>query len=285
MVSIGKFFRPLRRWLVRRGLRTIMLKNPGESGFAGVAVSWREPDPARLLRCSLATVKKYGHSAHFLIHDEDDLIQRELANGRFYEPEELAMIEHHFDGGCFVDVGANVGNHAVYAGVVLGANRIVAVEPNPDIARLLRYNLALNHLAGCAEVHEIGLSDTDGKATLERIAPHNIGASRLETGTGGIRLGTGDAILNDEVPTFIKIDTEGFEVKVLKGLTETITAYRPVILVEVEDANLAAVEELLCTYGYTEAERFSRYRGLANYLYKVDGQSAHEPRARHKVTR
>ena len=282
---IGKLFRPLRRWLARRGLRTIMLKNPEQRGFAGFVLSWREADPERLLRGAVATVREGEHVAHFLISDEDDLIQRELANGRVYEPGELEMIARHFDGGCFIDVGANVGNHAVYAGLVLGAEKIVAIEPNPDLARLLRHNLALNRLASRSEVHELGFSDSDGQATLERIAPHNIGAARLESGTGEIRLAKGDTILATKALSFIKIDTEGFELKVLKGLMETISTHGPAIFIEVEDDNYAAVEELLSQHGYTEVDRFSRYPGLANYLYKYDGQLAREPRAKHETKR
>jgi FkbM family methyltransferase len=271
---IGSLFRPMRRWLAQRGLRTMMLKNPGQGGFAGIALNWREADPAHLLRGAVATVREGEHVGHFLIADEDDLIQRELANGRFYEPEELAIIARHFIGGTFVDIGANLGNHAVYAGVVLGASRIVAVEPNPDMARLLRHNLALNHLSSRAQVHEVGLSDEEGRATLERIAPHNISAARLETGEGAIKLAAGDDILARETPSFIKIDTEGFEAKVLQGLARTLAAHRPAIFIEVEDANRSAVEALLTPLGYAEVERFSRYPGLANYLYKVDGAAS-----------
>lgn len=274
MVSFGKLFRPLRRWLERRGVHTAMLKNPGERGFAGAAIRWREADPDHLLRCSLATVREGDTLASFLIQDEDDLIQRELAMGRFYEPEELAIIARHFFGGCFVDVGANLGNHSVYAGIALDASRIVAIEPNPDMARLLRHNLALNRLNERAAVHELGLSDGEGHAALERIAPHNIGAARLNAGEGRIKLATGDAILADEAPAFIKIDTEGFELKVLRGLMAILSAHTPAVFIEVEDANRNAVEAMLRPLGYSEIERFSRYPGLANYLYKVDGAAS-----------
>lgn len=91
-MGLGKVLRPARRWMSKRGLHTVMLKNPDRPGFAGLTVNWHQPDPRQMLRCSLVPVVCHGESADFLIYDEDDHIQKELKKGRLYEPEELAII-------------------------------------------------------------------------------------------------------------------------------------------------------------------------------------------------
>jgi len=48
----------------------------------------------------------------FFVTDDSDLIQRSHAAGKFYEPEELSIIKRYFSGGCFLDVGSNIGNQS-----------------------------------------------------------------------------------------------------------------------------------------------------------------------------
>jgi hypothetical protein len=83
---------------------------------------------------------------YFFVTNEDDLIQREHVRGRFYEEEELGIIAKHFKGGTFVDIGANVGNHSIFAAKFLGASTVIAFEPNPASYVTFKCNMALNGL-------------------------------------------------------------------------------------------------------------------------------------------
>lgn len=274
---IRRLLRPLRLGLGKLGLKVTMLKNPGERGYTGFNTEWRGPSPEKFRRCGLATFKHEGRDIRFLIQDEDDIIQQELIAGRFYEPEELAIIARHFTGGTFVDVGANIGNHAAFAGVVLRADRVIAFEPNPLIADFTAINLRINDFSGSSTFHQLGLSDEQGTGSMRAIAPHNIGATRLDPtsdGSGDIALATGDAMLADETPTFIKIDTEGAEVRVLRGLAETLARCRPAIFIEVQDEQRQEVDAILAPLGYRVVDEFARYPGLSNYMYVCEGGRA-----------
>ena len=67
-------------------------------------------------------------------------------------------------------------------------------------------------------------------------------------------------------PYFIKIDTEGSEHLVLKGLINTIKNYKPVIMVEKNDINFLKVEKFLTKNGYNI---FSfRDENLKKYVFK-----------------
>ena len=158
----------------------------------------------------IATFVLQGQTLSFFVADPADLVQQCHARGQLYEAEELEMIRRHFHGGVFVDIGANVGNHLVYALKVLNASSAVAFEPNPTANAILRVNIALNELGDKTTVHAIGLSSTQGRASLQSQQFHNLGSARLVTGTGDLVVQRGDAVLEGPV-SFIKIDTEGME--------------------------------------------------------------------------
>jgi FkbM family methyltransferase len=120
-------------------------------------------------------------------------------------------------GDLFVDVGANVGSYTVLAAAVAGAD-VIAFEPDPDTARYLRRNVAINNIADRVEIHECALgaaegsiSFTVGRDTVNKVASYTDANTRL------VRIEKLDAILNGREPTLIKLDVEGFEQQVLAG--------------------------------------------------------------------
>lgn len=265
--------RSLRQLVGKLGLDLAPIKNRGEEGFAGLVAIWRPARDTQLLRGVIAQVHHKRGSARFFVANQDDYIQRHHLTGTFFEVEELALITEHFRGGTFVDIGSNVGNHAVFAGKLLGAPRIIAFEPNPAASRLLEINLALNGLEAISSIRYVGLSDAAGHATIE-VPTNNLGGGRLSSGTAAgddaLVLAIGDEELAGEVPSFIKIDTEGFEVQVLKGLADTLERHHPELFVEVEDGHRETVDAFLAQFGYRQCGQFSRDPGLTNFLYTVD---------------
>lgn len=141
-----------------------------------------------------------------------------------------------------LDVGANIGNHAIFFSRFF--ERVIAFEPNPLAIKLLELNLWLNGASNVA-VKPVGLSDTTGPARLA-VCRDNLGASRLRQLVEAestfaesivedveIDLVSGDAVIDPEAPVgLIKIDVEGQESQALCGLTRTIERHRPAIVIE-----------------------------------------------------
>ena len=171
-------------------------------------------------------------------------------------------------GGTFVDIGANVGNHGLYAALFLGAARVIPFEPNPLAYRLLFANVAVNALVDRFVLDHIGvgLSDTEagGFAMTER--EKNLGNARMVAGGGDIAVIRGDTALAGTAPDFIKIDVEGMEMKALGGLRETIGRARPAMLIEVDKTNEADFQTWRARMGYRVAETIKRYVTNRNYL-------------------
>src|SRR5437867_8815488 len=65
-------------------------------------------------------------------------------------------------GDLLLDVGANVGSYTILAASVCKA-RAIAFEPDPDTVRILRRNIAINHLGMLADVRECALGAVDGQ--------------------------------------------------------------------------------------------------------------------------
>jgi len=175
-------------------------------------------------------------------------------------------------GGLCFDVGANVGNRADLF-LALGA-RVIAVEPVAETAALLRQRFAQNSRL---IVLETALDATEGQTTITVCSPHwlsSISADWLaateRTGRFPRRkiiakrvtsLTTLDHLISVYgVPAFIKIDVEGYELQVLRGLSQPVPTlsfeYHPETLHEA-----AACLEHLTSLGALHAN-FSRGESL-----------------------
>lgn len=210
-----------------------------------------------------------GQPVFFTIANPNDVIQSEHVAGRFYEPEELAIIAKAFPrGGRFLDIGANVGNHAVYVAKFLGASRVVLVEPNPVAIAILESNIFLNGLQDICDRSRLGYGLSDGTVDTAsiRAGKNNLGKGRIKEGDGDIPMKSGDELLGDEEFDLIKIDVEGLEMKVLEGLSGYLRRKPTQIFIEVDRENYEAFDAWLDANDYAVLDRFQRYRTNTNFM-------------------
>ena len=136
-----------------------------------------------------------------------------------------------FKTGYALDIGANIGNHALFFSRYF--SKVVAFEPHPRIFELLALN---SRLADNIDVYNFGISDQDGVVQLKENRL-NMGASSmsstnitsLEIDVQVKRLESVDVAGSVE---FVKIDVEGFEANVIKGGLSLIEKHRPIIVFE-----------------------------------------------------
>jgi FkbM family methyltransferase len=155
------------------------------------------------------------------------------------------------------DVGAHIGNRT-RAFAALGC-RVVAVEPQPHIARTLRR--LVGRRPGVVVVEEaigrapgrVTLSISERTPTVSTVAREWRDERARETDFGGVEwnraidvpLTTLDAlILRHGTPVFVKIDVEGGELAVLEGLSTPVTALSFEFLPQALDAADACVARL-----------------------------------------
>ncbi len=160
-----------------------------------------------------------------------------------------------------LDIGANIGNHAIQ--FAKHFDRVIAFEPNPMVASVLRANTMETRNA--IEVIEIGLSDAPGRLSFE-INNRNLGSSRIIDGPSRdtIEVTTLDALvgpLNLNNVRFVKIDVEGHEDKVIAGAANLLSTSHPIIAMEgfykTDPEKGLRVSALLDQFGYTNFYRLT----------------------------
>jgi FkbM family methyltransferase len=166
--------------------------------------------------------------------------------------------------GVFYDIGANIGVFTVEIARSLGpSGQVVAFEPAPHAFAVLLRNIKLNRLGNVTPI-AVGLADVAGPGQLYLRPAMNLGAASFVAQPGAVP----DAVvglwrLDDLVtqrglpdPTVVKVDVEGFELRVLRGAVELIERARPVIVTEwstrhtQDGGGLEGLQRLLAGAGY-----------------------------------
>ncbi len=176
-----------------------------------------------------------------------------------YEPEITSLFRRLVTAGSTVfDVGANAGYFSILS-AELGAT-VHAFEPNPDVRALLTMSAQLG--SGDIEVVPCACGEHEGIMPLYLADPGN-------TGRSGLMVARDSSVDVDVItldgyvrrtgahPQLVKIDVEGAEASVLRGMTETLRIDRPTLIIElhvtrgeVEHATHDEVIDLLDSAGY-----------------------------------
>ncbi|WP_238987513.1 FkbM family methyltransferase [Roseovarius dicentrarchi] len=203
-----------------------------------------------------------------------DPIQNAWRKGTFFEAEELESLKRYVkDDAHVIDIGANVGNHALFFATRMHAARVLVIEPTPLALAPLMANVLINHLEGVIDLSllGVGLSDRSQAGFGMKRHDRNLGATKMFEGKGDIDVHAGDDLLGSETPDLIKIDVEGMEMKVLSGLRQTIATHRPVILIEVDESNATAFEDWRVAHDYVIAGTVRHSRKNCNYVLVAGG--------------
>jgi len=172
-------------------------------------------------------------------------------------------------GDTVVDVGANIGYFSLlFAQCVGRSGTVYAFEPVPRLVLNLKRNLGLNKL-NCVNVTAVALSDRRGKARFYEGPADNSGLSSLReprqsSASFEVELAPFDELIDDHSKvTLVKIDVEGAELQVLRGMERMLRATHPSLLLEVTDHFLAEM-------GDSSASLLKYIRSLQYIVYMID---------------
>jgi FkbM family methyltransferase len=140
-----------------------------------------------------------------------------------------AVLEH----GTVLDIGANIGNHALFFSPRVG--QVLSFEPHPRTFGLLAFNAGT---VDNVKAFNFGLGERDETLELNE-NPENMGASSIRFGNGESARKVAievrrldDVARNLENIELVKIDVEGHEPHVLAGGIEVLRKHQPLILLE-----------------------------------------------------
>lgn len=192
----------------------------------------------------------------YLPYYRTDLIQNEIARTKdFFEKEILESIlkkalEKH-NKGVFLDIGSNIGNHTLFMFQKNLVTFAYCFEPVQDTFRILEKNISINNLQDKVKLFNVGVGESQGKAQIACYTTNNTGMTQLKiSNDGNIPIIAIDDIKFEQNISCIKIDVEGFELNVIKGMLNTIKKYRPVLFIEIRDQFFNEILKNLQSLGY-----------------------------------
>lgn len=133
--------------------------------------------------------------------------------------------------GVAIDVGAHVG--LLTRHLAERFDKVLAFEPNPETFACLRANT--KHLAN-VETHNLAVGEVNGPVAIDTAALANSGDRQIVPGAAAnAEMITLDSLALQNVG-LIKIDVQGYEAFVIEGAMTTLQTWRPMLIVEEEDA-------------------------------------------------
>ena len=200
----------------------------------------------------------------FVAYPDSD-VSAVLLYYRLPDMQEIEFLRAHLNGGILLDVGANVGSVSL-----LLADKVehaILFEPNPVAAARARENMMINQLP--FEVHEFAISDVQGTVDFEdaggaSTCNRTVVGFETNVPTRTVRRITIDEFFREREFTseisVIKIDVEGHENAVIRGMSHLLQHKRPrLIMFEyLQRTNLSEALSAFEAVGYVTFELTAR---------------------------
>ena len=174
-----------------------------------------------------------------------------------------------------IDVGAHKGRHTEAMVNAVGADgRVLAFEPISALAESLEQRARAAGLERTVEVHNVALADRAGRREFHVVANDMAYSglrvkrypfkAELEMVSVEVRV-LDDYLREGPRPGFVKIDVEGGEFDVLKGMRDSLENHRPVVAFECGKGSASEA------YGYSKEEFFALFDQVGYCLRDVLG--------------
>jgi FkbM family methyltransferase len=182
-----------------------------------------------------------------------------LLGDRFEEEGLLSALKNEMHRESVVwDVGSNCGLFSYRLAKECESRQVVFFEPNPAMFDLSKQALApFDKVVG----HQLALSSSSGVARFTVTAASTNGTIEAErTNRSGriieVQCVTGDELTSNSqapVPDIVKIDTEGHELSVIRGLDKTIKKHKPIIFFE----HISLTDKEICSIVPSDYDLFT----------------------------
>jgi len=179
----------------------------------------------------------------FKIMPNDKGISAELLMFGIHEPLTTKILSQYLEKGMIcIDMGSNIGYYAVLECNLVGEKgKVIAIEASPQNYKYLKKNLEMQKYSNM-ETHNLALSDSNGlvkflvrkQSNLSKVVENDQTISSDEE-IIDVQSKKLDSFLEqkslDHVD-FLRMDVEGHEFKIYKGMQQTIRKYKPILLME-----------------------------------------------------
>jgi len=207
-----------------------------------------------------SVVTLVGTDLRLVVNTQDILMSKSLLwTGTYERHVSRLILERLNPGDLAADIGANLGYFTtvmaarVSEGGGNGKGKVFAFEPDPGNLRLLRTNVAINALEDAVEIFPVALGEKSARIYLTNLDDPNAGGRMTLESESEIdghfgkefsrrpveSMAWDERFIDPPKLALIKIDVEGYEPRVFRGMEKTLRAHRPVILMEFSPENIA----------------------------------------------
>lgn len=220
------------------------------------------PNHYQYPKATIRQATRQGIHYHLDLHD---FVDWHIYFG-FQDSGKDTLYELIKEGHTVLDIGVNVGEVTLNAAQKVGkSGKVIGFEPHPTNFQRCQRNIALNKLDNIT-VENKGLGHQKGMFQIYAVDEGNAGKNRIDETHRDAPATTVQIITLDEYVQnnqlkqidVIKIDVEGFELKVLQGAKQTLQQFHPTLFIELDDNNLKeqagsakALVTFLSNLGYT----------------------------------
>jgi FkbM family methyltransferase len=178
----------------------------------------------------LSVWRRQVHFENYLIQvpNFDRWLYVKLQGLRMMGSDDRAFLSRYVHTGMTVlDIGANIGIYSMLLAELVGTQgKVLAFEPDPVLFEAAVTNSRLNRKDAVIKVHNLALGSRTGQATLYR-SSYNSGDNRLSDSARHrepviVNIARGDDALSGAHIDLIKMDVQGWEAEVLRGLEQTL---------------------------------------------------------------
>ena len=208
-----------------------------------------------------------------------DPIDRNIILNKTYEIEEIKILTKLINTKSstkFIDIGANCGFYSFQ--FAMQNLEVLAFEPNSEALLKMNKTITKNqNLKDRIKVFPYGLSNINSKMNMRSMVKYDY----IQTGGSGITTDKvsknysyvvyeGEFKIGDQVLNFkrdnlaIKIDVEGHELNVLKGIQNLLKSNKCIIQIEIFEKNFDLVNSYLLENNFTLVDQFKQ---RSNYFY------------------
>jgi FkbM family methyltransferase len=211
---------------------------------------------------------------HRMFLDWNDTLR--LSKNGIYEPMETKLVmEILKEGDVVVDVGAHIGYYTlIFARCVGEKGKVYAFEPEPINFFILSKNVEVNGYKNVL-LFQKAVADFNGRTLLFLDEGTNTGDHRLYPGENRKSIEVDVVKLDDVIDekiSFVKVDVQGVEWRVLKGMRKLIeSGYVDRMLLEYSPYHIIA-----SNYKEKEFLKDIRDLGFKIYGFRIDGKGIKE---------
>ncbi len=158
---------------------------------------------------------------------------------KIYEPNQTEIVKKYVhEGDIVIDIGAHVGYYTLLMAQLVGENgKVYSFEPDPVNFQLLKKSVEINGFENVVLIQKAVSNITDkvklflgdNDSAINRIYDAKLGDAKESIDVESIRI---DEYFkeNDELVNFIKIDSEGSEVKIINGMKQFLSRNQELVM-------------------------------------------------------